>query len=120
MNKLINASLLYLLLSNPSASAQICLGINCPEEPFSANTFVPGRDASQSDWDRYAMWQGLTAGFHMVETSFSDCLEHCEEHAAETESVCRTNNAYAGFGKCENLYQTVYLECAKACKGLPH
>lgn len=120
MNKIFFIVLLLFLLLPLNSSAQASSGVNCPEEPLNAETFLPDTNAPDADWDRFATWQGLTAGFHMNESSFGACVKHCAEHAAETEAACRNLNSYRGFGKCEKLYQTVYLECTKACRDLPH
>mgnify|MGYP001799417105 CR=1 FL=1 len=96
-----------------------CLGHNCPQKE-AVELNAPELSASDREWQRYALWQGLTAGFHIANKSVEACLKHCGKHAKQAEAVCRSLTPYNGFKTCDAVFSTVYTTCAEECTRLPH
>lgn len=103
-----------------NSGGAVCFGANCNGGEPDWNFYAPGNAAFDQAWMDYGTWRGITARFHIDESSVQACLTHCEWHASEADSVCRANNPLNGVGVCNDTYQEVYNKCAVRCTEIAH
>lgn len=99
----------------------ICLGMNCPTDGL-FNSMIPEIGSSRDDWMRYGEFVGIVGGIeaHRERKNFKACLQHCADHAKESEESCKDNRPYEGFGVCNDLWKKTYESCIAHCQTLPH
>ena len=100
----------------------ICLGINCPTDGNIFKSMVPELGSSRADWMRYGEFVGIVGGIeaHRERKNFKACLQHCADHAKESEENCRDNRPYEGFRVCDDVWKKTYETCIVHCQTLPH